>query len=143
MNKAKAQQNNIYIYIKKGMKEETRKEKGDKKAKKDPNREVTRDFTINLHKRIHKIQFKKRGKRAINEIRRFAQKQMWTKDVRLDSELNHYVWQDGIRDIPNKVRIRISKKKNQDEDAKEPYYCLVQHVDVEGFSGLRTENAKA
>ena len=122
------------------MKEEGKKEK---KQHKDPNKEVTRDFTVNLHKRLHKIQFKKRGKRAINEIRRFAQKQMWTKDVRLDTELNHFVWMDGIRDIPNKVRIRIAKKKNQDEDAKEPFYCLVQHVDVEDFSGLRTENAKA
>ena len=125
------------------MKEEKRKEKGEKKAKNDPNREITRDFTVNLHKRVHKIQFKKKGKRAINEIRKFAQKQMWTKDVRLDSELNHYIWQDGIRNIPNRVRIRISKKKNQDEDAKEPFYCLVQHVDVEEFTGLRTENAKA
>ena len=122
------------------MKEEGKKEN---KQHKDPNRELTRDFTVNLHKRLHKIQFKKRGKRAMNEIRRFAQKQMWTKDVRLDSELNHYVWQDGIRDIPNKVRIRISKKKNQDEDAKEAFYCLVQHVDVEDFASLRTENAKA
>jgi len=122
------------------MKEEGKKQK---KQTKDPNKEVTRDFTLDLHKRLHKIQFKKRGKRAINEIRKFAQHEMWTKDVRLDSELNHYIWQDGIRDIPNKVRIRIAKKKNQDEDAKEPFYCLVQHVDVESFDGLRTENAKA
>jgi len=114
-----------------------------KKPKKDTSKELTRDFTINLHKRLHKIQFKKRGKRAINEIRRFAQKQMWVKDVRMDAELNHYVWKNGIRDIPNKVRIRIAKKKNQDEDAKEQFFCLVQHVDVEEFSGLRTENAKA
>lgn len=124
------------------MKEEGKKEKKQKQHK-DPNKETTRDYTLNLHKRLHKIQFKKRAKRAINEIRRFAQKQMWTKDVRLDSELNHYVWQTGIRDIPDKVRIRVSKKKNQDEDAREPFYCLVQHVDVEDFSGLRTENAKA
>jgi large subunit ribosomal protein L31e len=122
------------------MKEEGKKET---KQHKDPNKELTRDFTLNLHKRLHKIQFKKRGKRAMNEIRRFAQKEMWTNDVRMDSELNHYIWQDGIRNIPDKVRIRISKKKNQDEDAKEPFFCLVQHVDVEEFSGLRTENAKA
>lgn len=122
------------------MKEEGKKQK---KQTKDNNKEMTRDFTLNLHKRLHKIQFKKRGKRAITEIRKFAQSQMWTKDVRLDSELNHYIWQDGIRDIPDKVRIRIAKKKNQDEDAKEPFYCLVQQVDVESFDGLRTENAKA
>jgi large subunit ribosomal protein L31e len=125
------------------MKEDKREKKVEKKPKKDTNKEITRDFTVNLHKRLHKIQFKKRGKRAINEILRFASKQMWVKDVRMDTELNHFVWKEGIRDIPNKVRIRISKKKSQDEDAKEPFYCLVQHVDVESFSALRTENAKA
>ena len=123
------------------MKEE--KKGADKRQKKDLNKELTRDFTLNLKKRLHKIQFKKRGKRAINEIRRFAQKEMWTKDVRIDTELNHYVWKNGIRNVPDKVRIRVSKKKNQDEDANEPFFCLVQHVDVEDFSGLRTENAKA
>ena len=40
---------------------------------------VTRDYTINLHKRLHKIQFKKRAPRAIREIKRFAQSQMYTK----------------------------------------------------------------
>ena len=125
------------------MKEEGKKVKGEKKPKKDLNKEITRDFTLNLHKRLHKIQFKKRGKRAVNEILRFAKKQMWVKDVRMDTELNHFLWKNGIRHMPNKVRVRISKKKNQDEDAKEPFFCLVQHVDVDDFSKLRTENAKA
>ncbi len=127
------------------MKEEKRKEKSgeSKKVKKDLNKELTRDYTLNLHKRLFKIQFKKRGKRAIREIKKFATQQMHVQDIRIDAELNHYIWMNGIRDTPNKVRIRISKKKSQDEDAKEPYFCLVQNVDVEDFSHLRTENAKA
>ncbi len=127
------------------MKEEKNKDsgKGAKKVKKDLNKELTRDYTLNLHKRLFKIQFKKRGKRAIREIKKFAQQQMHVKDIRVDAELNHYIWKNGIRDTPNKVRIRISKKKSQDEDAREPYFCLVQNVDVEHFAGLRTENAKA
>ena len=40
---------------------------------------VTRDYTLNMHKRLHKIQFKKRAPRAIREIKRFAQKEMFTK----------------------------------------------------------------
>ena len=31
-----------------------------------------RDYTINMHKRLGKIQFKKRAKRAVSEIRRFV-----------------------------------------------------------------------
>ncbi len=34
---------------------------------------VTRDYTINLHKRVHDIAFKKRAPRAVKEIRKFAQ----------------------------------------------------------------------
>eukprot|EP00011_Vannellida_sp_DIVA3-517-6-12_P015231 CAMPEP_0114611168 /NCGR_PEP_ID=MMETSP0168-20121206/3973_1 /TAXON_ID=95228 ORGANISM="Vannella sp., Strain DIVA3 517/6/12" /NCGR_SAMPLE_ID=MMETSP0168 /ASSEMBLY_ACC=CAM_ASM_000044 /LENGTH=67 /DNA_ID=CAMNT_0001822125 /DNA_START=99 /DNA_END=299 /DNA_ORIENTATION=- len=53
---------------------------------------VTRDYTINLHKRIHKISFKKRAPRAIREIRKFAEKAMGTSDVRIDTSLNMFVW---------------------------------------------------
>ncbi len=40
---------------------------------------ITKDFTINLHKRLHKIQFKKRAPRAVREIQRFATKELFTK----------------------------------------------------------------
>jgi ribosomal protein L31E len=53
-----------------------------KEGKKKEVQPVTRDYTINLHKRIHKIQFKKRAPRAIREIKKFAQAEMFTK-VRL------------------------------------------------------------
>lgn len=39
---------------------------------------VTRDYTINLHKRLHKITFKRKAPRAIKEIVAFAQKNMLT-----------------------------------------------------------------
>ncbi len=50
-----------------------------KEGKKKEVQPVTRDYTINLHKRLHKIQFKKRAPRAIREIRKFAQAEMFTK----------------------------------------------------------------
>ena len=37
-----------------------------------------RDYTLNLHKRLQSIQFKKRAPRAIRDIRRFATKEMFT-----------------------------------------------------------------
>lgn len=39
---------------------------------------VTRDYTINLHKRLHKITFKQKAPRALKEIISFAQKNMLT-----------------------------------------------------------------
>ena len=53
---------------------------------------VTREYTIHLHKRLHNVTFKKRAPKAVKEIRKFAQKQMGTQDVRLDVKLNKAVW---------------------------------------------------
>ena len=86
---------------------------------------VTRDYTLNMHKRLQGIQFKRRAPRAIREIRRFAQAQMYTNDVRIDTELNRQMWSQGIRNVPRKIRIRISRKQNEDEEAKEKFYSLV------------------
>ena len=46
---------------------------------------VRRLYTINLHKRLHKITFKERAPRAIREIKKFAIKALGTKDVRVDT----------------------------------------------------------
>jgi large subunit ribosomal protein L31e len=61
--------------------------------------------------------------------------------VRVDTSLNRFIWSNGIRNVPRKVRIRVSRKKNEDEDAKEKFYSLVQHLQVDSFEGLKTENA--
>jgi len=77
---------------------------------------VTRDYTIHLSKRTHKITFKKKAPRAIKEIRKFATSAMGTKDVRIDSKLNKFVWSNGIRKTPNRARVRLSRKMNEDEE---------------------------
>ena len=102
---------------------------------------VTRDYTIQLSKVIHKIQFKRRAPRAVKEIKKFAQKAMGTSDVRIDSELNRFVWKAGIKNVPTRVRVRLSRKRNDDEEAKEKLYTLAQLVDVApgDFKGLQPE----
>ena len=101
---------------------------------------VTRDYTVHLSKRVHKIQFKRRAPRAIKEIRKFAQKAMGTSDVRIDTNLNKFVWKSGVKNIPTRVRVRLSRKRNEDEDADEKLYTLAQLVEVSDFHGLQTEN---
>mmetsp|Transcript_19686 Transcript_19686/g.36223 ORF Transcript_19686/g.36223 Transcript_19686/m.36223 type:complete len:116 (+) Transcript_19686:2429-2776(+) len=103
----------------------------------------TLDYTIHLHKRVHKVAFKKRAPRAIDEIRNFAQRIMKTKDVRIDRHLNDFVWSQGIRHVPNRVRVRLSRKRNEDEAAGEQFYTLVQYVDVDSFEGLKPERVVA
>lgn len=68
--------------------------------KKETSDVVTRVYTINMHKRLHNIGFKKRAPRAVKEIRKFASQQMNTNDVRIDTRLNKFLWSKGIRYVP-------------------------------------------
>merc|ERR1719444_284949 len=45
----------------------------------------------------------------------------------------------GVRNVPKRIRVRFSRKRNEDEDAKEKMFTLVQHVPVESFKDLQTE----
>ncbi|KAG6606871.1 60S ribosomal protein L31, partial [Cucurbita argyrosperma subsp. sororia] len=78
---------------------------------------VTREYTVNLHKRLHGCTFKKKAPKAIKELRKFA----WS--------------------VPRRVRVRIARKRNDEEDAKEEFYSLVtvSEVPAEGFKGLDTK----
>ena len=80
---------------------------------------VTRDYTINLHKRLFRSTFKKKAPRAVRAIKKFATQMMGTKDVRIDTELNKFVWSKGIRNVPYRVRVRLARRLNEDEEAKE------------------------
>lgn len=68
--------------------------------KKETSDVVTRVYTINMHKRLLNIGFKKRAPRAVKEIRKFASQQMGTNDVRIDTRLNKFIWSKGIRYVP-------------------------------------------
>merc|ERR1712241_1257652 len=81
--------------------------------------------TINLHKRLHGIGFKYRAPRAIKEIKKFALKQMGTDDVRIDTRLNKHVWNQGVRNVPYRIRVRLARLRNEDEDSPNKLYTLV------------------
>ena len=105
---------------------------------------------------VHGVSFKKRAPRAIKEIKKFAELSMvsgpppqgrhkssfpyctklttvipqGTRDVRLDPQLNKKVWESGIKGVPFRLRVRISRKRNDEEGAKEKLYSYVQAVNV-------------
>merc|ERR1711988_1077956 len=94
---------------------------------------VTREYTIHLKKLLHGIGFKKRAPRAVKEVKAFAKKMMGTDDVRVDTKLNKFLWSQGIKSIPGRVRVRLARKRNDDEEAAEKLYTLCTHVPVEKF----------
>eukprot|EP00745_Piridium_sociabile_P022155 TRINITY_DN34374_c0_g1_i1.p1 TRINITY_DN34374_c0_g1~~TRINITY_DN34374_c0_g1_i1.p1 ORF type:complete len:123 (-),score=31.12 TRINITY_DN34374_c0_g1_i1:54-422(-) len=104
------------------------------------NEVITKECTINLHKRIHGIGFKKRAPRAIKEIRKFAEKMMGTPDVRIDIRLNKHLWSQGIRHVPYRVRVRLARKRNEDEDSTHRLYTLVTYVACAEFKKKQTLN---
>ena len=65
---------------------------------------------------------------------------MGTKDVRIDVGLNKEVWSRGVRKPPTRMRLRLSRRTNDDEEATEKMYTLVTYVPVDSFKGLVTEN---
>jgi large subunit ribosomal protein L31e len=100
---------------------------------------ITREYTIHLHKLVHGKSFKKRAPHAIKSIRTFAEKQMGTKDVRVDNSLNEAVWKQGIKNVPHRIRVRLERRRNEAEDAKEPLFTHVTYVPVTSFKGLLTQ----
>ena len=112
--------------------------------KKDKTSVRTQICTINLAKRTHRQTFKKKAPRALREIKKFAQKTMHTNDVRVDPNLNKAVWATGVRRVPRKIRVKLSRRRKEDadEDTKDSVYTYVEYVPVDDFSGLQTEEAK-
>ncbi|KAH8375263.1 hypothetical protein KR200_004043 [Drosophila serrata] len=141
------------------------KTKGEKINKSAINEVVTRECTIHLAKRVHNIGFKKRAPRAIKEIRKFAEREMGTTDVRIDTRLNKHIWSKGIRCVqtsvrlsvafflityafafrstPFRVRVRLARRRNDDEDSPNKLYTYVTYVPVSTFKNLQTENVES
>merc|ERR1712227_434769 len=114
--------------------------KREKTKKSTINEVVTREYTVHLHKRIHGIGFKRRAPRAVKELRKFAEKQMGTPDVRIDTRLNKHIWAHGVKNVPYRVRVRLARKRNEDEDSIHKLYTLVTYVPVTTFKGTQTVN---
>uniref|UniRef100_A0AC34F476 60S ribosomal protein L31 n=1 Tax=Panagrolaimus sp. ES5 TaxID=591445 RepID=A0AC34F476_9BILA len=112
--------------------------KNERKKKSALNEVVTREYTINLHRRIHGIGFKKRAPRAIDEIKKFAQQQMGTVDVRIRTCVNEFIWSKGIRNVPFRIRVRLSRRRNDKDNSPHKLYTLVTYVKTKKFKALTT-----
>ncbi|XP_041628322.1 60S ribosomal protein L31-like [Vulpes lagopus] len=111
-----------------------------KKGRSAINQVVTREYTINVHKRIHGVGFKKCAPRTLKEIRKFAMKEMGIPDVRIDTRLNKAVWAKGIRNVPKHIHVQLSRKHKEDEVSPNKLYMLVTYVPVTTFKNLQTVN---
>ncbi len=72
---------------------------------------IARIYTINFSKAWLTPKHK-RTDRVVNMIKEFAVKHMKSSQIKIDQELNRYIWEKGKTNPPRKVRVRIVK----DED---------------------------
>uniref|UniRef100_A0A915CX74 Large ribosomal subunit protein eL31 n=1 Tax=Ditylenchus dipsaci TaxID=166011 RepID=A0A915CX74_9BILA len=68
---------------------------------------------------------------------------MTTSDVRIDTRLNQFLWSKGVRNLPFYVRVRLSRRRNDDEDSPQNLYTLVTHVPVTSFKRLTNVNVES
>jgi large subunit ribosomal protein L31e len=54
---------------------------------------------------------------------------MGVKDVRISPGLNQAVWSRGVKSPPRRIRVRLERKRNDDEGAKEKLYVLASIVE--------------
>ena len=78
----------------------------------------------------------------MTEIKKFAKQMMGTDDVRVDVGLNKFVWSKGVRNVPFRVRVRLARKRNEDEEAENELYTFVTVVPVDTFKGLQTKKVE-
>lgn len=101
---------------------------------------VAREYTIHLHTRVHGKGFKHRAPSAVKAVKAFAQKHMGTKKVVLEPGLNSAIWGKGIKNVPHRIRVRLHRKRNDDEDAPadEKLYTYASFVPTTDFKVMIT-----
>lgn len=60
---------------------------------------------------------------------------MGVTDVRISPGLNQAVWSRGVKSPPRRIRVRLERKRNDDEGAKEKLYVVASVV--EGITNFK------
>jgi large subunit ribosomal protein L31e len=94
---------------------------------------LARIYTINFSKAWLTPKHK-RTDRVVNMIKEFAIKHMKSSQIKIDQELNRYIWKRGKTNPPRKVRVRIVK----DED-DQVIVSLYEDIVIELDSQIKTE----
>ena len=103
---------------------------------------VSVECTIQLSKLLKKKTFHKRAPIAVKRIKTFVKRLMKTKDNRIDSSLNTYLWSRGVKGVPSRVRVNIQRKvaENPEGNTKtKKFYTVISNVTVPTFKGLTTK----
>lgn len=74
-------------------------------------KEFNIECSFNLHKRTFGVKFKNRVSKAVKEIKKFVKKLTKVSTTRIDPLLNKILCHNGTKRVPNKIRLRFSKRR--------------------------------
>jgi len=72
---------------------------------------LERIYTVPLRD-AYEASRKRRAKKAINLLRKFAQRHMKTEDVRISGGVNQLIWSRGAEKPPKKITVLMRKDKD-------------------------------
>ena len=99
------------------------------KGKKDVRPELASiETTVHMHKYMKGRTFKKRAPFAVKVIRKVAKQFMGTEDNRVEVRLNKHVWSKGVKGCPTRIRVRLDRRKNEEDNAKHELYTVCNHL---------------
>jgi large subunit ribosomal protein L31e len=106
---------------------------------------VAYDTTIHLSKLIQGKTFHKRAPCAVKRIKNFVAKFLKVKDVKVDGPLNSFIWSQGVKGVPTRVRVRVQRKVAESRDGagkRKRLYTVVSHVPTTNYKGLLTKKVQ-
>eukprot|EP00744_Colponema_vietnamica_P000314 GILI01000557.1.p1 GENE.GILI01000557.1~~GILI01000557.1.p1 ORF type:complete len:189 (-),score=88.26 GILI01000557.1:60-626(-) len=103
------------------------------------------EATIHLAKYMKTRTFHKRAPIAVKKLKSIAAKLLKTKDNRVDSTLNNFLWHRGVKGVPGRVRVLITRKVAEAPEGgsqRKRFYSILSYVPVADFKGLTTKITK-
>ena len=84
-------------------------------AKKEKKEVIEREYTIPLRREFMKVKRHKRTPKAVKAVKQFIAKHMKIEDrdlkkVKVDKWLNNELWFRGIKNPPNKIKVKVIKE---------------------------------
>ena len=107
---------------------------------------VAYEFTVHMKKLIKGRKFASRAPLAVDKLRAFAKKVMKTKDNRIDGGLNTFLWSQGVKGVPHRVRVRVERHVAENTDGaskRKRLYSVISYVPTTSFKGLLNKQVNA
>ena len=92
-------------------------------------KEYSIECSLNLHKRTFGVTFKNRVSKAVKEIRKLSSQLMGVKTTRIDPLFNTVLCKNGSKRVPNRVRVRLSKRRYLINGEKENWMVYISFIE--------------